>query len=95
MQMEALVNKVVANVSSATINVNGVDIALLADGARFDIASKDMAGLVLAASAMLNSDGLANVKLGDFQNADGTYTIECEATIKGITEKVSITFDVF
>lgn len=94
-EMEALVNKVVANVSSATINVNGVDIALLADGARFDIASKDMAGLVLAASAMLNSDGLANVKLGDFQNADGTYTIECEATIKGITEKVSITFDVF
>ena len=94
-EMETLVNKVVANVSEATVNVNGVDVALLDDGARFDIATKDIAGLAGAVAAMLDTEALAGVSLGDFKNADGTYTLEFEATIKGITEKVSITFDVF
>ena len=94
-EMEALVDKVVANTTKATVNVNGVDVELFNDGASFDPATSDIKGLATAVMNMLNQEELKNAKLGQFQNANGTYTFEFAATVRGITEEVSVTISLF
>ncbi len=94
--VSVLANKVLSKVDNASVNVNGVDYALLADGAEFNLPSEDIKGLVVAVSDML-SETVKGFKVADFQNADGSYTLVVNAgtTIGGINETVTINVDIF
>ena len=94
--VSVLANKVLSKVDNASVNVNGVDYALLADGAEFNLDSEDIEGLVVAVSDML-SETVKGLSVADFQNADGSYTLVVNAgtTIGGINETVTINVDIF
>ena len=94
--VSVLANKVLSKVDNASLNVNGVDYALLADGAEFNLDSEDIEGLVVAVSDML-SETVKGLSVADFQNADGSYTLVVNAgtTIGGINETVTINVDIF
>ncbi len=94
--VSVLANKVLSKVDNASVNVNGVDYALLADGAEFNLTSEDIEGLVVAVSDML-SETVKGLSVADFQNKDGSYTLVVNAgtTIGGINETVTINVDIF
>ena len=95
--VSVLANKVLSKVDNASIVVNGADVDLLKDGAKFNLASNDIKGLVGAVSGMLSDDVLNNVTVADFENKDGSYTLVVNAgtTIGGINETVTINVDIF
>lgn len=93
-KVDGVVNKVVNKVENGVAyDVNGNAYQLIGDYG-FVVNDASIAGLVEAFACALNEEILtANVE--DFMNDDGTYTIDCVVTVKGITEKVSITLDIF
>ena len=95
--VSVLANKVLAKVDHASIDVNGVNYDLLTEGAKFNLPSEDIKGLVTAVESMLNTDLLTKVNVGDFMNADGTYTLVVNAgtTIGGINETITINVAIF
>lgn len=95
--VSVLANKALTKVDNASVNVNGVNIDLLADGAKFNLPSEDIEGLVTAVESMLSDEVKENLKVGDFVNADGTYTLVINAgtTIGGINETITINVAIF
>ena len=94
--VSVLANKVLSKVDNASVVVNGANVDLLADGAKFNLESNDVEGLVTAVQNML-STSVKGLYLEDFQNADGTYTLVVNAgtTIGGINETITINVAVF
>ncbi len=95
--VSVLANKVLSKVDNASVNVNGVNYDLLADGAKFNLTSEDIAGLVGAVENMLNDTVKTDLFVGDFLNDDGTYTLVVNAgtTIGGINETITINVAIF
>ncbi len=93
--VSVLANKVLSKVDNASVNVNGVDYDLLADGAKFELETKNVKGLVEATQNMLGA--VKSLHLSDFQNEDGTYTLVVNAgtTIGDINETFTINVAVF
>jgi len=93
--VSVLANKVLSKVDNASVVVNGENVNLLAEGASFNLATKDIAGLAGAVQNMLGS--VKDLHLADFQNADGTYTVVVNAgtTIGGINETITINVAIF
>ena len=90
---DAFVNKVVGKVTAATVTVGEEEVAILKDGAVFDPATDDYAGLLASAIDML-SDEFKAVKIGAFVQEDGTYVLPVNVTVDvgnaGVMERGSI-----
>ncbi len=94
--VDNIVNKVLGKVSYATVyDVNGNALPLLSDRG-FNVATATVEGLVEAVAVALNDDVLNN-GIVNYMNADGTYTVKCDAglTIGGIKETVIVNLDIF
>ena len=94
--MDAVINKILGKVASASIkDVNGKSIALL-DGDAFVVEESSIKGLVDGFVGVLTKE-VRGTKLADFANADGTYTFECDValTIGGIAETVVLNVEIF
>ncbi len=93
-KMDGVINKVLGKVEAGTLyDVNGKPYEFL-NGDDFVIDEASFAGIAEAVVFVLHEE-VASAKMGNFMNDNGTYTVECEVTVKGITEKISVTVDIF
>jgi hypothetical protein len=94
--MDSVINKVLGKVSTATAyDVNGNALPLL-NGSDFVVDEASVLGLVDAFGSVLSVDVMGTA-MGQFMNADGSYTIVVDAgvSIGGIRETVVFNFDIF
>jgi hypothetical protein len=91
--MDAVINKVISKASTSVTYVNGKPVVLFSNRG-FNVEDATFEGVAKAAAVAL-SDEILGTNMANFENEDGTYTITCDVTVKGITEKLTFTFDLF
>ena len=92
--VDSLINKLITKVSVAKVYDADGNAYDLFSNRGFDVKNSTVAGLAEATAVALG-DELLQIPMANFMNKDGTYTVSCNVTVKGITEKVTITMDIF
>ncbi len=87
-------NKVIDNIDAATINVNGKNVPLLMEGAELYMDNATLGDVVAAVYNVLSED-IIRYNVGDIMDESGAYVFDCSITAKGITERITVSVDLF